>query len=110
MSVGKTVFIPFYATVLRADGLEEALMEIGPVSLRYGASNYTVYRSGDDRYRFHTYFQFETKLDWERFWYGPEFNDWRARYSSWYQVPTVYDMGSIVDQGATEVEQDVHVA
>ena len=110
MSVGKTVSIPFYATVFRADQLEEALQEIAPVSLRYGASNYTLFRSGDDRYRFQAYFQFDSKLDWERFWYGPEFNDWRGRHSSWYQVPTVYDMGAIVAQGETEVEQDIHVA
>ena len=102
-----TIHLPFYATVFRGDSFEEALNEIAPLSLRYGARKFFVYRGGDDRYRFGCYFDFESKSDWEKFWYGPEFNDWRARYSSWYQVPVVYDWGQTVVAGQSEIEEAV---
>jgi len=98
-----TVHVPWYATVLRSDGLEEALQEIVPLSLRYGASKYFVFRGGDDRYRFSTYFVFDDAVDWERYWYGPEFNEWREKYSSWYQIPVVYDKGTTVSEGRSEI-------
>jgi hypothetical protein len=84
------VNIPWYATVFRSDKLEIALMEIAPVALRYGASDYEVMRSNDDRYRFWQFAHFEDKGDFQRYWYGEEFIGWRADYSSWYQVPVVY--------------------
>jgi hypothetical protein len=103
--MAKTVLIPFYATVFRADGFAEALEEIAPLSLRYGASEYFVFRSGDDGYRFHCYFGFESKAQFETFWYGPEFIEWRERYSSWYQIPLVYDFGTVITRGRSEVAQ-----
>jgi hypothetical protein len=84
------VHIPWYATGLRDDRLAEALGEIAPVALRYGASAYAVHRSRDDRYKLVQMSHFERKLDWERYWLGPEFIDFRARHSSWYQVPVLY--------------------
>ncbi len=100
-----TVHVPFYATVFRGDQFEEALHEIAPLSLRYGAKQFFVYRGGDDRYRFSLYFQFDSKSDWERFWYSPDFNGWRERYSSWYQIPLVYDWGSTIAEGRSEIEE-----
>jgi hypothetical protein len=82
--------IPWYATVFRGDAFEEALQEIAPVALRYGATGYTIYRLLDDAYRFQQYSLFEDKTDFELYWNGPEFGDWRAEYSSWYTVPVVY--------------------
>ena len=84
------VHIPWYATLFRGDQFQAALEEIAPLALRYGGTDYEILRSNDDRYRFFQLSYFEAKLDWERYWYGPEFNDWRADYSSWYQVPVMY--------------------
>jgi hypothetical protein len=99
--------IPWYATVFRGDKFELALAEIAPVALRYGATDYTVYRSMDDRYRFQQYSTFENKTDFERYWYGEEFSDWRADYAGWYQVPVVYGWSVIVASGKLdEVEAD----
>jgi hypothetical protein len=84
------VNIPWYATLFRGDQFETALKEIAPIALRYGASDYEVMRSNDDRYRFWQFAHFEAKGDFERYYYGPEFNDWRADYASYYQVPVVY--------------------
>ena len=47
------VNIPWYATLFRGDRFAEALGEIAPVALRYGASDYTVYRAQDDPLQVH---------------------------------------------------------
>jgi hypothetical protein len=90
---------PWYATVFRGDAFADALAEIAPVALRYGASDYAVYRAGDDRYRFMQYATFESSSQYELYWHGEEFAAWRARYGSWYQVPVVYHGGSLVTAG-----------
>ena len=101
---GGVVFIPWYATGLRADELAEALAEIAPVAMRYGATDYMVYRSRDDRYRFLHTSSFDSKDDFERYWYGEEFNRWRAEHASWYQVPIVYVWHDLVAAGALQPE------
>ena len=87
---GGVVIVPWYATLFRADAFAEALEEIASVVMRYGATSYTVYRARDDRYKFQQLATFEDALDWQRYWEGPEMNQFRARYGSWYQVPIVY--------------------
>jgi hypothetical protein len=98
------VHIPWYATGFRAEGLEAALGEIAPVALRYGATDYAVHRSRDDRYRFLQLATFEDKLSWERYWLGEEFTDWRAHHASWYQVPVLYEWYDVTAQGALRRE------
>ena len=85
-----TVIVPWYATGFRADGFEQALNEVAAASLRYGASSYAVYRARDDRYKFQQLVSFDEHADWERYWEGPEMIYFRARHSSWYQVPVLY--------------------
>ena len=99
---GGVVFIPWYATGFRADGLERALAEIAAVAMRYGATDYAVYRSREDRYRFLQSATFEDKYDFERYWYGEEFNRFRTQHSSWYQVPVLYYWNDLVTAGALE--------
>ena len=99
---GGSVHIPWYATFFRGDRFAEALGEIAPVAMRYGASDYAVYRSRDDQYKFVHAVTFEDKLDWDRYWNGPEFADWRAEYSSWYQVPVLYVWHDVVAAGRSE--------
>jgi hypothetical protein len=105
------VVVPWYATAFRADRFEVALAEIAPVALRYGATEYSVIRSRDDRYRFQQVSAFPGRVAWERYWYGPEFQEFRATYTSWYQVPIVYEWQDLVVHGAiqpaeeTEAEQ-----
>ena len=84
------VNIPWYSTLFRGDRFEVALQEIAPVCLRYGATDFEVMRSNDDRYRFFQFSHWENKGDFEAYWYGPEFSEWRADYTSWFQVPVVY--------------------
>ncbi len=98
-----SVHIPWYATLFRGDKFAEALEEIAPLALRYGATSYAVYRSRDDQYKFVHTVEFDEKIQWERYWNGPEFSDWRAKYTSWYQVPVLYVWHDVVAQGATEL-------
>ena len=100
-----SVHIPWYATLFRGDQLAEALKEIAPLAIRYGATSYSVYRSRDDQYKFTHAVEFNEKLDWERYWNGPEFSDWRAKYTSWFQVPVLYVWNDIVAHGVTELVQ-----
>ncbi len=95
-----SVHVPWYATGFRGDDLEAALNQIAAVALRYGATEYAVYRSRDDRYKFLQIVTYESKDDWERYWYGDDFSDWRARHSSWYQVPVLYVWYEVTAQGA----------
>jgi hypothetical protein len=101
------VHIPWYATGFRGDAVEEGLARIAPVALRYGASSYSVYRNRDDRFRFLQTANFESKPDWERYWMGPEFTDFRIIYSGQYQIPVVYSWNDLVTEGRLEQEPAV---
>jgi hypothetical protein len=98
------VHVPWYATGLRGDALEQALEEISRLSLRYGATSYHVYRYRDDRYRFLQVIAWNDKLDWERFWEGQDFIDFRVINSGYYQVPVVYQWADQVAHGEVAPE------
>jgi len=104
------VHVPWYATTFRGDKLEAALAEIAPVALRYGATGYSVFRGRDDTYRFLQTATFAEKIDWERYWHGEEFIDFRAACSSWYQVPVVPGWTDLVAAGELETEPAPDVA
>ena len=98
------VQIPWYATFFRAERFAEALAEIAPVSLRYGATEYSVQQSRDDKYKFLQLVSFPDKLSWERYWSGPEFVQFREEYTSWYQVPVLYVWHDELAKGRSELE------
>jgi hypothetical protein len=98
------VYVPWYATVFRGDKLEAAVAEIAPVALRYGATGYVVHRNRDDAYKILQMSTFESKSDWERFWYGPEFNRFRAVNQNLFQVPLLYTWNDLVVEGHIEDE------
>lgn len=93
------VHIPWYATALRGDKLAEALAEVTPLAVRYGATSYAVQRSQDDRYKLLQTVGFETHEQWEAYWYGPEMSRMRAVASGWYQVPLAYTWHEVVIEG-----------
>jgi hypothetical protein len=85
------VHVPFYATMGRKELLGDALVEfLGPASIKYGATRYSIQRSRDDRFNLKTQFWFNSKDDWYRFWDGEEAIEFRARYSGKFQVPLTY--------------------
>ena len=94
-----SVHIPWYATGFRGDALEAGLSEIAAVAIRYGATSYAVYRYRDDRYKFLQTATFADKNAWEQYWNGPEFIRFRAKHSSHYQVPVLYQWTDISVEG-----------
>ena len=93
------VHIPWYATVFRGNQFEAALEEISALATRYGATEYAVYRSRDDAYRFLQLATFENKTDFERYWNGEEFSTWRGDFSGFYTVPVLYVWHDLVVRG-----------
>jgi hypothetical protein len=96
------VQIPWYATMFRGDRFAEALTKIAPIAMRYGATDYIVYRNRDDMYKFTQMATFEDKSDFEAYWYGPEMNDFRVIHSGWYQVPLLYSWNEVVIAGGLQ--------
>jgi hypothetical protein len=88
--MSSVVYIPWYATVMRHDALAEAVAEVAPVALRYGATKYAVHRSRDDRYKITQMAWFESQVDWYKYWEGPEMIEFRAANSGRFQIPIVY--------------------
>ena len=84
------VHVQWYATVLRQDALAAEVSQAARISLRYGATQYSVQRSRDDHYKIIQMAWFEEKNDWYRYWEGPEMVEFRRRNSGHYQIPVSY--------------------
>jgi hypothetical protein len=97
---GGIVYIPWYATVLRHEMFAAEVAAIAPLALRYGATQYQVHRSRDDRYRITQMSWFESSRDWYRYWDGPEMIEFRRRHSGHFQIPIVYFWADELAAGA----------
>jgi hypothetical protein len=84
------VHIDWYATVLRQEAFAAEVIYVAPLALRYGATQYAVHRSRDDRYKISQMAWFETKQDWYRYWEGIEMTEFRRRNMGHYQIPITY--------------------
>ena len=71
------VWIQWYASVLRHEPLAQDVARVAPLALRYGATQYSVHQSLDDRYRITQMSWFESKEDWYAYWDGPEMIEFR---------------------------------
>ena len=103
------VHIPWYATLFRHERFAEALQELAPIAIRYGATEVQIHQSRDDRYKFDHMCWFETRAEWERFWESDELIRFRARYSGWYQVPLLYVWNDVIARIEVEPEPEVAV-
>ena len=88
--MASVVHIPWYATILRQDSLALEVSAVAPLAMRYGATQYAVHRSDDDRYKILQMAWFESKNDWYRYWEGAEMNEFRRRNSRRFQIPVSY--------------------
>ncbi len=105
--MGGVVWVPWYATLLRQESLAVEVARVAPLALRYGATQYSVHRSQDDRYRITQMAWFESKTDWYRYWDGPEMIEFRRRNSGHFQVPVVYFWSDELVAGALGPEVPV---
>jgi hypothetical protein len=92
--------VSWYATVLRQNKFAADVAEIAPLVLRYGATEYRVHVSNDDRYKITQMSWFAEKTDWYRYWDGPEMIEFRARNFGRYQVPIAYAWADEIAAGA----------
>ena len=99
--------IPWYATLFRSDKFAEAVAKVAPIALRYGALDYIVYRNRDDQYKFQQCATFESKADFEAYWYGPEMTAFKTAHSGWYQVPVLYTFADIVTSGTRDSGEEI---
>jgi hypothetical protein len=93
------VWVNWYATVLRHEAFAADVARIAPIALRYGATQYQVHVSNDDRYKITQMTWFNSKSDWYRYWDGPEMIEFRARNVSRYQVPIAYAWADEIASG-----------
>jgi hypothetical protein len=82
--------VSWYATVLRQNSFAADVAAVAPLALRYGATQYRVHVSNDDRYKITQMSWFAVKEDWYRYWDGPEMIEFRARNMGHYQIPIAY--------------------
>jgi hypothetical protein len=106
--VAGVVHVAWYATVLRHDAFAAEVSRVAPLALRYGATQYAVHRSRDDRYKILQMAWFESKRQWYRYWDGPEMMEFRRRHSRNYQIPIDYQWSDELVAGALgpEVEAE----
>jgi hypothetical protein len=94
------MWVQWYATVLRQNVFAEAVAEVAPIALRYGATQYQVHINDDDRYKITQMTWVPNHAAWYSFWEGPEMIEFRARYSGKYQVPIVYAWADEIASGS----------
>jgi hypothetical protein len=82
--------VDWYATTLRQEQFAIDVARVAPLALRYGATQYAVHRSLDDRYKITQMAWFETHAGWYSYWEGPEMIEFRRRQSGKYQIPITY--------------------
>ena len=94
------VTVSWYATVLRQGYFADEVARVAPIALRYGATQYAVHVNNDDRYKVTQFTWVDNKVDWYRFWDGPEMIEFRARNMGRYQVPIAYSWADEIAYGA----------
>jgi hypothetical protein len=97
------VWVQWYATVLRQNSFAEAIAEVAPIALHYGATQYQVHVSNDDRYKITQMTWVPSHAAWYGYWEGPEMIEFRARYSGKYQVPIMYAWADEIAAGSRAV-------
>ena len=102
------VWISWYSTILRQDNFALEVAQAAPIALRYGATQYAVHRSRDDRYKITQMAWFESKTQWYRYWEGPEMIEFRRRNSGRYQIPISYAWNDELAAGALGPEVGLH--
>ena len=92
--------VDWYATVFRKDSFADAVAEVAPVAMRYGATRYQVHVSNDDRYKIAQMTWVPSHEAWYAFWEGPEMVEFRARHLGRYQIPIVYAWADEIASGS----------
>lgn len=81
------VVINWVANPFRGDKFEEAWAPAAELATKFGAHAWGFTRSKDDPLHFMQVALFDSKLDFERYWYSEDAAEARIRCTGLYQVP-----------------------
>jgi hypothetical protein len=104
----KVVMILWHANPFRGDKFEDAWRPAAAAAIDYGATYWALLRSKDDPLDFMQIASFESKLEFDRYWYSEEISEARAEASGLFQVPVLpmwlraVDAGELTSQLAAE--------
>jgi hypothetical protein len=98
------VWVQWYATIFRSSSFAEAVAEVAPIALRYGATQYQVHVSNDDMYKVTQMTWMPSHAAWYTYWEGPEMIEFRARNAGRFQVPIVYSWADEIASGSLELQ------
>jgi hypothetical protein len=93
------VLILWHANPFRGDKFEDAWRPAAAAAIDYGATFWAFLRSKDDPLDFMQVASFESKTEFERYWYSEEIAEARAEASGLYQVPVLPMWLRAVDAG-----------
>jgi hypothetical protein len=94
------VVIPWIANPFRGDRFEELWTPAAAAVTRYGAKAWAFTRSQDGQLNFMQVAVFESKMDFERYWYSDEIAEARVAVTGLYQVPLIPTWHEAVGWGA----------
>jgi hypothetical protein len=95
------VQIRWVANPFRGDTFAEAWLPYAEAVLDYGATRWGFYRAKDGGLDFIQTAEFETKEDFERYWYSERVAEGRTELVGKYQVPLLPTFHEIVGSGET---------
>jgi hypothetical protein len=99
------VEIRWVANPFRGDAFAEGWRPAAEDVLDFGASSWAFYRASDGRLDFIQEAVFESKADFERYWYSEPIAEARAALAGKYQVPLLPTFWEIVGEGQGAVVQ-----
>jgi hypothetical protein len=96
------VQIRWVANPFRGDVFADRWRPAAEAALDYGARSWAFYRNLDGRLDFIQEAVFESKADFERYWYSERIAEARAELAGRYQIPLLPTVWEIVGVGAAE--------
>jgi hypothetical protein len=95
------VEIRWVANPFRGDAFAEGWLPAAEAVLDYGATRWAFFRAKDGRLDFIQQAVFESKADFERYWYSERIAQKRVELSGRYQVPILPTFHEILGSGET---------
>ena len=93
------VEIKWVANPFRGDDFAEGWLPAAEAVMDFGATKWAFYRAKDGKLDFIQTAEFESKHDFERYWYSERISEARAKLSGRYQVPLLPTYHEIVGSG-----------
>jgi hypothetical protein len=83
----------------RGDAFAEAWLPAAEAVMRYGAKRWAFFRAKDGLLDFIQHAYFDSKLDFERYWYSEEISAARADAAGLFQVPILPAFYAVLGAG-----------